>query len=630
MALERAPSTSEEPVPASTGAGATVVAALGVVFGDIGTSPLYAARECFHRVHGVPPTPENVIGVLSLIVWSLIAVVSVKYLLLVLRADNRGEGGIIALMALIPTRGHPGRWAILGILGAALLYGDGIITPTISVLSAVEGLETAAPLLGPMVPPLAAGLLVALFLVQSHGTGRIGAAFGTVMIVWFGALALLGAPWILREPRILEATLPWHAAGFLARHGAHGIVVLGAVFLAVTGADALYADLGHFGRRPIRLGWTAIVLPALLLNYLGQGALLLVDPETAAAPFYRLAPSWALWPLVALATAATVIASQAMISAAFSVTRQLVQLRYVPRMAIRHTSHRHIGQIYVPAINWALLAATLVLVLAFRSSSRLAAAYGVAVSGTMLITTILLHEVMRRRWNWNAALAFGVVAPFLTLDLVFFSSALLKVRAGGWIPLLAAVVVYVVVGTWKQGAELLAEYRRTGGGRLDRLLAELERTPPVRVPGAGVFMSQEVDRAPVVLLHHLKHNKALHERLILLSVVTEDVPKVQAQERVSIEAMGNDVYRVMARYGFMENPDMEDILAACEARGLPLPLMETSFYLGAVTLVVTKRPGMPRWRKRLFAFMARNSRSAPAFFHIPPNRVVELGAHVPL
>jgi KUP system potassium uptake protein len=629
MAIANAAHTADDPIQGPTGTLPTVLGALGVVFGDIGTSPLYAVRECFHKAHGVPPTPENVIGVLSLIVWSLIAVVSVKYLLLVLRADNRGEGGIIALMTLI-TRGQPGRWAILGILGAALLYGDGIITPTISVLGAVEGLETATPLFRPLVAPLAAGILVALFLVQSRGTGPIGAAFGTVMIVWFGTLAILGAPWVVREPRILEAALPWHAFGFLSHHGTHGILVLGAVFLAVTGAEALYADLGHFGRRPIRVGWTAIVFPALVVNYLGQGALLLVDPGAASAPFYRLAPPWFLYPLVALATAATVIASQAMISAAFSITRQLVQLRYVPRMAIRHTSDRHIGQIYVPAVNWALLAACLGLVLAFRSSSHLAAAYGVAVSGAMLITTILLHEVMRRRWNWNPALAFGVVAPFVVLDLVFFSAALLKVRAGGWIPLLAAVVVYVLVATWKQGAELLAEFRRTGGGRLDRLLEELERTPPVRVPGAGVFMSQEVDRAPVVLLHHLKHNKALHERLILLSVITEDVPRVVPEERVSIEPMGNHVYRVVARYGFMENPDMDDILAACEAGGLPLPLMETSFYLGAMTLVVTKRRGMPRWRKRLFAFMARNSRSAPAFFHIPPNRVVELGAHVPL
>jgi KUP system potassium uptake protein len=611
------------------------LAALGVVYGDIGTSPLYALRECFSGEHGVEPTPANVLGVLSLTVWSLLAVVSIKYLAFVMRADNSGEGGILALMALVrPGReGSRGeRWfvVVLGLFGAALLYGDGMITPAISVLSAVEGLRVATPFFEPYVVPATLAILVALFVVQRRGTAQIGAIFGPLTLTWFAVIGLLGVGGILAGPRVLTAVNPLHGMLFFARNGVRGFLVLGAVFLVVTGAEALYADMGHFGRTPIRLGWFGVVLPALLLNYLGQGALLLARPETAENPFYRLAPSWALYPLVLLATIATVIASQAVISGCFSLTRQAVQLGFSPRIKVEHTSPKEIGQIYLPAVNWVLMVATMGLVLGFRSSSALAAAYGIAVTTTMIITTLLFYVVTRAVWSWSRFLAIPVAAAFLILDVSYFAANLIKIEHGGWFPLLVAGGVFTLMSTWKRGRQLLAERLRVGELPIDTLLQDIAANPPLRVPGTAVFMTARAYGVPPALLHNLKHNHVLHQRVVLLTALTIEVPRVPWEERIDVEKLDGGFYRVLVRYGFMQDPNIPAALVGARSKGLDIDPMTTTFFIGRETLLATTRPGMALWRERLFAIMARNAARPTAFYRIPATQVIEIGTQVEL
>jgi KUP system potassium uptake protein len=613
--------------------------ALGVVYGDIGTSPLYALRECFTGPHGITPTPGNVMGVLSLIFWSLITIVSVKYLLFVMRADNRGEGGILALLALVMQRPkgsrapHPGRpvLLVLGLVGAALLYGDGLITPAVSVLSAVEGLSVATPVFERFIIPITLVVLLVLFLVQRHGTGGIGIVFGPFMCVWFVALAVLGVKELVHNPVVLWALSPAHAMSFFMDNGWHGFLVLGAVFLVVTGGEALYADMGHFGYKPIRAAWFSLVLPSLMLNYLGQGALLLRDQEAARNPFYLLAPGWALYPLVFLSTIATVIASQALISGAFSITRQSMQLGYCPRMEVVHTSAEEKGQIYLPGLNLMLLLGVVVLVLGFRSSSALAAAYGIAVTATMAITTMLAYVVFRERWGVRRAIALPVAGVFLAVDLAFFGANAVKIADGGWFPLALAVVIFTAMTTWKRGREILAAKLRAASMDLKDLLESFQgEHAPVRVPGTAVFMTGNPEGSPPALLHNLKHNKVLHEQVVLLTILSEDVPHVVGEERVEVERLELGFVRVIARYGFMENPSIPDILKRGREKGLQFQLMSTSFFLGRETLIPSKKPGMAVWREALFAWMSRNARSATAFFRIPPNRVVELGTQVEL
>jgi KUP system potassium uptake protein len=612
------------------------LAALGVVYGDIGTSPLYALRESFHGTHGIAVTAGNVLGVLSLVFWSLVLVVTIKYHLVLVHADNKGEGGVLALMALVNgsrlARGLSPRRVIivLGIFGSALLYADGALTPAISVLSAVEGLEVAAPALATWVLPVTLVILVGLFLLQNHGTARIGALFGPVMLIWFATLGALGLSEISRQPTVLAAVSPHHAVRFLSENLSRGFVVLGAVFLVVTGGESLYADLGHFGHRAVQRAWFGVALPGLLLNYFGQGALLLTEPAAAENPFYHLGPSWALYPLIALATAAAVIASQAVISGAFSLTRQAVQLGYSPRLRIEHTSSREIGQIYVPAVNWGLMVLTCVLVLGFRTSSNIAGAYGVALSTLMLITTLMFYVMSREVWGWSFLRAAGVVAIFLWLDLLFFGANALKVRQGGWVPLAIAAAVFTLMTTWKRGREILAKRMQEKTVPLKMLLADLAAEPPIRVPGTAVFMYGSVDGTPPALVHNLAHNKVLHERIVFLTVVTEDVPHVDGAERVTVKHIGKGFHTVVARYGFMDDPDIDDVLAACQAKSLDIRIEGTTFFLGRETLVASDRPGMAQWREQLFAFMSRNAARATAFFNIPANQVFEVGAQVEL
>jgi KUP system potassium uptake protein len=619
----------------SPGIGRLTLGALGVVYGDIGTSPLYALRECFHGQHGVAATHDNVLGVLSLIFWSLTLIISVKYILFVMRADNNGEGGILALLALVAqspgARRRSRAYLIaLGLFGAALLYGDGMITPAITVLGGVEGLEVATQIFKPYIVPIALAILVVLFMIQSKGTERVGLLFGPVMIVWFATIALLGVIWIVREPRVLLAFNPLHGVTFFGDNGWHGFVVLGAVFLVVTGGEALYADMGHFGRRPIRLAWFAVVLPALFLNYLGQGAMILLDPSTASSPFYLTAPRWALYPLVVLATMAAIIASQALISGAFSLTRQAIQLGYSPRLDIAYTSAHHQGQIYIPQVNWALMFATLGLVLGFRSSSALAAAYGIAVTLTMLITTVLAYLVARGAWGVRRPVAGSIALFFFLIELAFFGANLTKVAHGGWFPLVVGAVVYTVLSTWKRGRTLLAERMREKLYPFDRFLNDIASYPPQRVTGTAIFMTSNLMGTPPTLLHNLQHNKVLHERVILLTVVTSDIPHVSQDNRVQIEELGQGFYRLTLRYGFMEEPDVPEALGEAGKRGFPIDLAETTFFLGVETLLATRRPGLPLWRERLFVLIARNAVRANAFFKIPPERVVELGMQVEL
>jgi KUP system potassium uptake protein len=631
--------------------------ALGVVYGDIGTSPLYALKECFIGAHGVPVTKSNVLGVLSLIFWSLNFVVTLKYLTVVMRADNRGEGGILALLALVRPHGEgrpPGayRWLIgTGLFGAALLYGDGIITPAISVLGAVEGLSIATPALQQWVVPIAVIIISAVFAVQRHGTAGIGAIFGPLTAVWFISIAVLGVSGIIQHPSVLAALNPWYAATFLWHEGFTGLMVLAAVVLVVTGGEALYADMGHFGKRPIRVAWYTVVLPALMLNYLGQGAILLESPASVRNPFYSLVPDWALYPMVAIATGAAIVASQALISGAFSLTRQAVQLGYCPRVNIVHTSSRTIGQIYIPQVNNALWIACIGLVLAFQSSGNLAATYGVAVTGTMTTTTILLLVVARNRWHWSILKVALMGGIFLIVDLAFFVTNLFKIPDGGWFPLLVALIVYLFMSTWKKGRARLSEIVLENTLPIDIFLADIAKRKPLRVPGVAVFLTSVRGGAPPVLLHHLKHNKVLHEKVILLSVASQEIPQVEDGERVQYRELGEGFCEVVASYGFMETPDIPAMLqtlrlAYGDGRELRVEVMATSFYLGRETLIpvdrrkragIPARPGgseaalrpvMPRWRKKLFIFMTRNAQSATAFFGLPPNRVVELGAQI--
>ena len=609
--------------------------ALGVVYGDIGTSPLYTIREAFAEDYGLTPNTASVYGVLSLISWSLILVVVVKYLFFILRADNRGEGGVLALLALLLQRQQRSRdrrvkalLVILGVFGTALLFGDGVITPAISVLGAIEGLDVVTPALGPYVVAVTIGILFGLFMFQRHGTARVGKTFGPITFLWFVTIATLGLVEILREPGILAALNPVHAARFLSGRGFVGFTVLGAVFLAVTGAEALYADMGHFGKKPIRLAFFIFVFPALLLNYFGQGALVLRDPAAVANPFYLLAPRWFLYPLLVIATLAAIVASQALISGAFSLAHQSVQLGYSPRLTLVHTSKEEYGQIYVPEVNRALMVGTLLIVLGFKSSSALGAAYGIAVTGTMSITTVLFAVVARTRWHWSMWRVLGLTAFFLSFDIAFLGANALKIARGGWVPLAIALSILTLMTTWKAGRETLREIMQKSGLPLDLLLEEIERRPPWRVPGTAVFLTSDVENAPLVLLHHLKHNKSLHRQVVLLSTKAASVPVVEETERVEVTALAHDFFRVTATFGFMEAPNVPRVMELCEAKGLHAPPADTSYYLGHERLIPTGTSKMPRWRKKLFRFMTRNAISAAQFFGLPPNRVVELGAQI--
>lgn len=609
------------------------LSALGVVYGDIGTSPIYALRECFHGSHPFPPTPDNVLGVLSLIFWALMIIISLKYLLFVMRADNHGEGGILALLALLAPwhdRSRKSRLLLfVGLFGAALLYGDGAITPAISVLSAVEGLEIAAPGLKPYVLPITITVLVLLFRFQKRGTSRIGIVFGPIMLLWFATLALLGISWIVRAPEVLAAINPAHAVDFFIQNGWRGFVVLGAVFLVVTGGEALYADMGHFGRFPIRLAWFAMVLPALLLNYFGQGALILRNPGQAQQPFFNLAPGWALYPLVLLATVATVIASQAVISGAFSLTRQAVQLGQCPHVHIIQTSHEEIGQIYIPSVNWLLMIVTISLVLGFGSSSKLAGAYGVAVTTTMVITVLLAFFVAVGTWRWHPVTAGLVAFMFLAVDLAFFGANMLKIESGGWFPLAAGGIIFTLMATWHRGREILAQRLDETKEPLDLFLLRIAAKPPLRVPGTAVFMVKPIPGTPPQLLHHLAHNQVLHEQIVLLSVVTREVPRVTAEKRLEVIRLEQGFYQVIVNYGFMQNPNVPVALRGCESFGLMVNLDTATFYIARETLVPSlRRPGMMLWREKLFSFMTRNALPATDFFRIPPERVVELGIRI--
>jgi KUP system potassium uptake protein len=631
------------------------IGALGVVYGDIGTSPLYAIKACFgeHKdalgrtLEPLARSTDNVLGILSLVFWSLMLVIVVKYLTFIMRADNNGEGGILALLALVAKRkdGKPRMFFLiaLGLFGAALLYGDGIITPAISVLSAVEGLavkpmdmaqtEASGGLLEKLVVPLTVLILVGLFLVQKRGTARVGSIFGPTMLVWFFSIAAIAVPSLIQHPGVFAAVLPTHAAKFLIHHKTLGFFVLGSVVLCITGGEALYADMGHFGRRPIKWAWYALVLPALMLNYFGQGAILLSDRGALAIknPFYALAPAWFHYPLVGIATAATVIASQALISGAYSLTQQAVQLGYWPRVTIRHTSGEAEGQIYVPEINYGLMVACVALVLGFRHSDDLAAAYGIAVTGTMSITTILFFVLVREKWKWGMAKSLALCGLFLAIDLLFFSANTVKITEGGWVPLGIAAVVFTVMVTWKRGRVELGKAIASTTLPLKMFLDDLAVTKPQRVKGTAVFMTSNPDAAPPVLLHHFKHNKVLHEQVVCLSILTHHVPEVPGAERLDmLNDLGKGVWQVRASYGFMQAPSVPEIMQRCRERGLITSEDDTSFFLGRETLVITDKAGMARWRKILFAFLSRNARPANAFFQIPPNRVVEFGAQIEL
>ena len=610
---------------------ALALAALGIVYGDIGTSPLYAFRQA---LAGVAPSRDHVLGILSLIFWALVVVVSLKYLVLVMRADNRGEGGILALLALLnPWRGTRTRLKAvqiaLGVFGACLLYGDGMITPAISVLSAVEGLETTAHGIAPFVVPITAGILVLLFAFQSRGTARVASLFGPVMLVWFIVMAVLGVSQIARHPEVLSALNPAYAIRFFGEAGPTAFVVLGAIFLVVTGAEALYADMGHFGPTPIRLAWFGCAFPCLVLNYFGQGALVLSEPSAALNPFFHLAPDWARYPLIGLATAATVIASQAVISGAYSLTRQAVQLDQFPRVAIVQTSSDETGQVYVPAVNIALALASIGLVFGFRTSGNLAGAYGVAVSSTMVITTILIFHVMRVRWHWS----LGVVAPLagvlLLLDLVFLGANSLKIADGGWFPLLVGALIFVVMTAWAHGRELLRARLGRDTLPIGEFLANLDARPPVRVRGTAVFLTATLPKTPPMLTHHIRHNQVLHEQVLLLTVVTERVPHVGASERLTVEDLGQGFHRVLVRYGFMQMPHIPLALRLAEERGLDIDREHMTYYVGRESVIPTKQvPGMRLWQEKLFAFLTRNALSATAFYRLPSDRVMEIGIHV--
>jgi KUP system potassium uptake protein len=609
--------------------------ALGVVYGDIGTSPLYALRQCFGGAHPMEPTADNVLGILSLIFWSLILIVSLKYLGIVLRATNKGEGGILALMALtFPKHSHgTGRRRAaligLGVFGAALLYGDGMITPSISVLSAIEGLKIATPKFEPFVIPLTIITLIALFAGQCRGTGSVGAVFGPIMIVWFASLGVLGVAEIIHSPGVLWSLDPALGVKFLFTNGWEGFIVLGSVFLAVTGAEALYADVGHFGTKPIRLAWFSIVLPALFLNYLGQGALVLRDPSAVENPFFLLSPRWALYPLVGLSTAATVIASQALISGAFSLTIQAIQLGYLPRLVVKHTSSEERGQIYLPHVNWALMVACIGLVLGFRSSDNMASAYGIAVTLTMISTTVLFFFASRRLWNWSIPHALVVCGLFTVVESAFFGANMLKVLSGGWVPLAMGLIIFILMATWKKGRHLVWSKLGPSSMPLEMFLDSLETSKRIpRVPGSALFMTANPEGTPIALLHNLKHNKVIHERNLILTVVTDEVPQVNPEKRLECDDLGGGFHRLVAHYGFMEEPNVPDLLKSAKLDGQPIDLNKTTFFFSRETLVPTRSVTMARWRQWLFALMSRNAQSASSFYRIPANRVVELGMQV--
>ena len=587
-------------------------------------------RECFYGQHGVPPTHANVLGVLSLILWSLILIISVKYLTLILRADNRGEGGILALATLVSDVVRRGKFLfLLGLFGAALLYADGMITPAISVMGAVEGLHVATPLFDHYVVPIAVVILIGLFFFQSRGTTRVGAVFGPITMIWFVAISVLGIAHIIRAPQVLAAINPIHGFEFFMVNGWRGFVVLGAVFLVVTGGEALYADIGHFGTAPIRLTWFAVVLPALTLNYLGQGALLLIEPDAAVNPFYRMAPPWALYPLVVLATAAAVIASQAIISGAFSLTMQAIQLGYSPRLRAIYTSERVIGQIYVPVVNWGLMVACVALVLGFRTSSNLAAAYGVAITTTMLITTVLFYVVARRRWHWPAAAALPIAAFFITIDLAFFGANMLKIAHGGWFPLLVSAAILFLMLTWRKGRRVLRSRLGEICIPLNDFISELKTQNIRRVPGTAVYMSGNRYGTPLALLHNLKHNKVLHEEVVLLTVRTEEVPYLtNPRDRVALENLREGFWRAQIHFGFMEKPNVPVALDRVKQAGLRFDPMRTTYFIGRETILATRKRGLSSWRGSFFAWMTRNAGDVTSYFCLPPNGVVELGARV--
>jgi KUP system potassium uptake protein len=607
------------------------LASLGVVFGDIGTSPLYAVRECLNRAHGVSTAPENVFGIVSLIFWALTVVISLKYVAYVLRADNAGEGGILALTALATSSKLMGpvkhRLALaVGLFGASLLFGDGIITPAISVLSAVEGLAIATPAFEPLILPIASGILLLLFSAQRRGTGSVGAVFGPVMLIWFATLAALGLYNIANHPGILQAVNPSHAVSFFMRNGKLGFLVLGSVFLVVTGGEALYADMGHFGAKPIRTAWFAVALPGLLFNYFGQGALLLQRPDAISSPFYNMAPPALLYPLVIMSTFATIIASQALISGAFSVTRQALMLGFLPRVSILHTSAHHIGQIYVPIVNWLLMISAILAVWGFGSSSGLAAAYGVAVTLDMTITTVLAYVVARTQWHWRVGPALLVTIPLLCLELVFLGSNLTKVAHGGWFPLVVGALMFTIFTTWRKGRQLLFEKIKERTVPLEDFFELMVVERPARVPGTAVYMTGNDSGTPTALLQGFLHMRAVHDRVLLLTVITEKIARIPLADRVRIEELPNGFWRAVARYGFMETPNVPALLEHAKFSGYSLEY--TTFFLGRETVLPTKDPGMALWREGLFAFLTRNAQPATAFFGIPPSRVMEIGSQI--
>jgi KUP system potassium uptake protein len=611
--------------------GALALGALGVVFGDIGTSPLYTLEEVFGG-HHLALTEANILGILSLIFWELILVVSVKYVGIMMRADNKGEGGILALLALAQAHAPlqsriRGFLMALGFLGASFFFGDSLITPAISVLSAIEGLEMGAPALHPFIVPAALGILLGLFVIQRHGTKTIGTLFGPIMLIWFAVLGFLGLLSILQHPQVLAALLPIHALNFFTAHGTASFLILGAVVLAITGAEALYADMGHFGRWPIQLVWFAYVLPALLLNYFGQGGLLLADPEAVRNPFYLLAPAWALYPMIGLATAATVIASQAVISGAFSVTRQVIQMGYAPRLSIRHTSASEEGQIYIPFVNWALMLGITLLVLGFQNSSNLAAAYGIAVTGTFAISTFLTFVVMRVRWDLGLGVTLAGMLFFLTIDLSFFGANAVKIPDGGWFPLVVAMMVFTVLVTWKRGRDIVLKRLGETAVPLRPFVAGLMEDPPLRVPGTAVFMTADPKGVPAALLHNLKHNKVLHERVVVMNIRYADVPYVPAGDRLKLEQLVDGFYHVIVRYGFMDDIDVPKAMSECPC-GMEFDLMDTTFFFSRENIIPTRGKGMAIWREHLFTSMARNAASPMTFFRIPATRVVELGTQL--
>ncbi|MCG7390664.1 MULTISPECIES: low affinity potassium transporter Kup [Pantoea] len=610
---------------------ALTLAAIGVVYGDIGTSPLYTLRECLSGQFGFGVEREAVFGFLSLIFWLLLLVVSLKYISYVMRADNAGEGGILTLMSLAGRNTGARATAVLvimGLIGGSFFYGEVVITPAISVMSAIEGLEIAAPSLDPFIVPLSIAVLTLLFMIQKHGTGIVGKLFAPVMLVWFLTLAVLGVTGIMKNPDVLQALNPLYAVNFFVHYKTISFFALGAVVLAITGVEALYADMGHFGKLPIRIAWFIVVLPSLVLNYFGQGALLLSDPKAIKNPFFLLAPDWALIPLLVLATLATVIASQAVISGVFSLTRQAVRLGYLPGMRIIHTSEMESGQIYVPMINWVLYFAVLIVIISFEHSSNLAAAYGIAVTGTMVLTSILSCTVAVKNWHWNKLAVGLILTLFLCIDVPLFSANLIKLFSGGWLPICLGLVMFLIMTTWKSERFRLLRRMHEHGNSLEAMIASLEKSPPVRVPGTAVYMSRALNVIPFALLHNLKHNKVLHERVVFLTLRTEDAPYVHNVRRVAIEQLSPTFWRVVASYGWRETPNVEEIFHRCGLEGLNCRMMETSFFMSHESLIMGKRPWYLRLRGKLFLALQRNALRAPDQFEIPPNRVIELGTQV--